>query len=103
MAVVGRERVPSSARSASTYMCVVAGLSWPSQRAMMVMSIPDWSRCMAVVWWIVCGEMARSSNAGIVFPVALTYTARRLVTFERVIAFPSQVGNSAAASGTAPT
>lgn len=45
----------------------------------------------------------RASNAGIVSPAALTSTARRWVTFERVIAFPSQVGNSAAASGTAPT
>jgi len=36
------------ARSASTYMCVVAGLSCPSHSAIRVISTPDCSMCIAV-------------------------------------------------------
>jgi len=45
------------ARSAWTYWWVVAVSSWPSQRAMTVMSTPDWSRCIAIVWRSVWGEI----------------------------------------------
>ena len=38
------------ARSASTYRCVVFGLSCPSHSAMTLNGTPDCSRCIAVVW-----------------------------------------------------
>ena len=53
------------ARSASTYCWVVAVSSWPSQRALTVMSSPDWSRCMAVVWRSVWGETRRVASEGV--------------------------------------
>ena len=50
------------ARSASIYMWVVDGLSWPSHKAITAMSTPDCSKCMAVVCRKVCGEIERASS-----------------------------------------
>ena len=41
------------------YMWVVEGFSWPSQRAMTVISTPDCSRCKAVACRIECGDKVR--------------------------------------------
>ena len=51
------------ARSASTYIWVVAGLSCPSHNAITVMSTPDWRRCIAVVWRLCRARHNRHTTA----------------------------------------
>src|SRR5450631_3625854 len=83
------------ARSASTYWCVVAGLSCPSHRAITLMSTPDCRRCMAVECLRQCGEIVLPTRLGVVSAAALTANARRCVTLDRVIACPPRLGSSA--------
>lgn len=59
---------------------------------MTLMSTPDCKRCIAVVWRMMCGEMRCLASCGCATVAALTASARRWVTFPRVIAFAIAVG-----------
>jgi hypothetical protein len=78
------------------YICVVAGLSWPSHMAITVVSTPDCSICIAVVCRIVCGEVERRASCGQLLEAVATARARRRVMLERVSFPPSRFGNSLA-------
>src|SRR2546423_11193844 len=61
-------------------MRVVAGVSWPSQSAMTVMSTPAWSRFIAAVCRRVCGVTCLTCSDGQVRAAVAACFATRPVT-----------------------
>ena len=63
------------------------------------MSTPDWRRCMAVVWRIVCGETVRSRRSGNADAAVVTARFSRCSIPERDMFSPRRSGKSGASSG----
>ena len=91
-----RSTASLAARSASRYWCVVAGLSWPSHKAITARSVPDCRRCIAVECRRVCGVTRWPCRDGQCCAAMATARSSRSRTPERVSGAPARLGNTGA-------
>jgi hypothetical protein len=81
----------------SSEIWVVWGLSWPSQSAITVMSLPALSRRIAAVWRSVCGEIVLACSDAQASAAVVTCLASSQATASRLRRPPRLVGNSGSA------
>jgi hypothetical protein len=80
-------------------MRVVAGFSWPSHKAMTVMSTPTWRRFIAAVCLRVCGVIFLAVMDGQAGAAMLAYLPVRWATASLDIGLPLRVQNNGAVPG----
>src|SRR6266511_1211597 len=80
-------------------MRVVVGLSWPSHKAMTVMSTPAWRRFIAAVCLRVCGVIFLAVMDGQAGAARLAYLPVRRPTASVDIGVPLRVQNNGAVPG----